>query len=85
MKKFEFTIKDKLGIHARPAGFIVKEAMKFESEIDIEKDGEKANAKKLFALMGLNVKFDDTVSIYISGHDEDDAFIAIKAFFNEHL
>ena len=41
MKTFEYTIKDELGIHARPAGLLVKEAKKFESECTITKDGNK--------------------------------------------
>ena len=40
MKTFEYTIKDELGIHARPAGLLVKEAKKFESECTITKDGD---------------------------------------------
>ena len=40
MKTFEYTIKDELGIHARPAGLLVKEAKKFESECTITKDGQ---------------------------------------------
>lgn len=40
MKTFEYTIKDELGIHARPAGLLVKEAKKFESECTITKDGK---------------------------------------------
>ena len=38
MKTFDYTIKDELGIHARPAGLLVKEAKKFESACTITKD-----------------------------------------------
>ena len=48
MKTFEYTIKDELGIHARPAGLLVKEAKKYESECTITKDGK---TKKLTQLM----------------------------------
>ena len=41
MKSFEYTIKDELGIHARPAGMLVKEAKNFASECTITKDGKK--------------------------------------------
>lgn len=38
MKTFEYTIKDELGIHARPAGILVKEAKNYESKIKLQKD-----------------------------------------------
>lgn len=47
MKTFEYTIKDELGIHARPAGLLVKEAKKFESECTITKDGKTKNSHSL--------------------------------------
>ena len=56
MKKFNFTIKDENGIHARPAGLLVKEANKFSSQIEISSNGKTADAKKIFALMSLGVK-----------------------------
>lgn len=43
MKSFEYTIKDELGIHARPAGMLVKEAKNFASECTITKDGKRKN------------------------------------------
>ena len=56
MKKFEYVIKDEVGIHARPAGLLVKEAKKYQSKVSITKDGKSAEATKLMALMGLGVK-----------------------------
>ena len=56
MKKFEYVIKDEIGIHARPAGLLVKEAKNFESKIMLVKDGKSAEATKLMAVMGLGVK-----------------------------
>lgn len=44
MKTFEYTIKDELGIHARPAGLLVKEAKKYESQIRIVKEGKAVEA-----------------------------------------
>ena len=55
MKKFEYVIKDEVGIHARPAGLLVKEANKYQSKVSITKDGKSAEATKLMALMGLGV------------------------------
>lgn len=83
MKQFAFTIKDELGIHARPAGLLVKKATAFSSEITIEKDGKKADAKKIFGLMGLGAKCGDTVTLTAEGADEDAAASELEAFMNE--
>ena len=56
MKTFEYVIKDEVGIHARPAGLLVKEAKKYESRVTVSKDGKSAEATKLMAIMGLGVK-----------------------------
>lgn len=85
MKKFSYEIKDEVGIHARPAGLLVKEAKKFESRITVNKDGKTAEAKKLMALMGLGVKCGQTVEIEIEGSDEDAAYQEIKSFFENNL
>ena len=53
MKTFTYAITDAAGIHARPAGLLVKEAKKFESKISVAKGARKADLKKLFAVMGL--------------------------------
>lgn len=85
MKTFSYTIKDKTGIHARPAGLISKLAKSFESDVTIEKDGQEINAAKLMMLMSMGVKFGDTVKVTVNGADEDEAFEKIKALFEENL
>ena len=85
MKKFEYVIKDEVGIHARPAGLLVKEAKKYESKITISKDGKSAEATKLMAVMGLGVKCGQTVEVSVEGADEDAAFEGVKAFFEANL
>lgn len=83
MKQVEYTITDPNGIHARPAGQLVKEAAKYTSSITIKKGEKSADAKKIFGLMGLGVKCNETISITIEGEDEENAFAAIDAFMNE--
>lgn len=85
MKNFEYTIKDELGIHARPAGVLVKEAKKYQSAITITKDGKSAAATKLMAIMSLGVKCGNTVQVSVEGEDEDTAAEAMKAFFEANL
>ena len=62
MKQFQYTIKDELGVHARPAGLLVKLAKQYTSAITIEKNGKVADARKMFAVMGLGVKNGDTIT-----------------------
>lgn len=85
MKKFDYIIKDNLGIHARPAGLIVKESGKFSSNITIQKGEKQVDAKKLFALMSLGVKNADTITVTFDGEDEDSAYEAIKQLLEANL
>lgn len=85
MKTFEYTITDPHGMHARPAGLLVKEAAKFTSDITIEKGGQTADAKRIFAVMGLGIKNGQTVKVNISGSDEDEATNAISSFLEENM
>lgn len=56
MKSFSYTVKDELGIHARPAGMLVKEVKNFQSKVTLEKDGKSVDASRLMAVMGMGVK-----------------------------
>lgn len=85
MKEFKFTVKDELGIHARPAGKLVKEAACFESEITIENRGKTGDAKRIFSVMGLGVRCADVITVRIEGKDEDEAKERILAFLEENL
>ena len=85
MRSFEYTITDEVGIHARPAGLLVKEAKQYHSIIKVTKDGKSAEAKKLMALMGLGVKKGDTVTVSVEGIDEDTAAAKMEEFFRKNL
>ena len=85
MKSFSYTVKDELGIHARPAGMLVKEVKNFQSKVTLEKDGKTVDASRLMAVMGMGVKKDQTVTVTVEGDDEDAACDAIKAFFEANL
>lgn len=85
MKQFDYTIKDEIGIHARPAGLLVKEVKKYASKVTITKDGKSADGTKLMAIMGLGVKCGQTVTLTVDGTDEDAACEALKAFFEANL
>ncbi|WP_394923126.1 HPr family phosphocarrier protein [uncultured Robinsoniella sp.] len=85
MKNFSYVVNDEVGIHARPAGLLVKEAKKYESKITLSKDGKSADANKLMAVMSLGVKCGQTVEVEISGADEENAYQGMKKFFEETL
>lgn len=85
MKTFSYTIKDEVGIHARPAGLLVKKAKEFESAITLEKGGKTAVATKLMAVMGMGVKCGDTVNVTVEGADEEKAAAEMESFFKENL
>lgn len=86
MKQFEYTIHDPLGIHARPAGMLVKEAKAFaDTVVTITQNGTTVKATQLMKLMSLGVKKGDVVTVAAEGADEDAAIIAISNFFQNNL
>lgn len=85
MRKFDYTIKDALGIHARPAGSFAKTAKSLDSEITVFKGIKFASAEKLMALMGLNVKQGDIITVTIEGGNEEESEKVIKKFLEENL
>lgn len=85
MKTFEYKIKNKVGIHARPAGMLAKEAKNFKSEIIIEKDGKSVNAERLMQIMGMGIKCGDVITVTVDGEDEEEATKSIEKFFCDNL
>ena len=86
MREFKYVITDPEGIHARPAGQLVKVAKELDSTITIEKVGGKsAVATKLMALMGLGIKGGDTIIVTVEGGDVDANVQAVKKFLTENL
>ena len=86
MKSFDYVITDPVGIHARPAGILVKEIKKFAGSIVTITKGEKSvNALKLMALMGMGIKQGDTVTVAVEGGDEEAVAAAIEDFFKNNL
>lgn len=85
MKEFSYVLTDKDGIHARPAGLFVKQAAACSSKVTIAKGEKKADAKRLFAVMGLAAKQGDTVTVTVEGDDEDTAAEILKKFLEENF
>jgi phosphocarrier protein len=74
-----------MGLHARPAGELVKEAVKCSSEVTIRKGEKTGNAKRLFNVMSLNVKGNEEVEIMVEGENEQKEAEALEAFIRENI
>lgn len=85
MKEFTYVITDPEGIHARPAGELVKAAKAFTCDIKLTKDGKSGDCKKIFGIMGLGVKKDNEVVLTFDGEDEEAAYEAVSKFMQENL
>jgi len=77
MAKKDFTILNKLGIHARPAAQFVKMANRFKADIMVEKDGEEVDGKSIMGLMMLAAGHGSVILVSAEGEDEDAALEAI--------
>ena len=85
MQAFMYTIKTPVGLHARHAGLIVKEAKLYQSAITVIHGERWADARHLMALMTLGVKQGDVLKVTVEGLDEDVAAIKMKALFFKHF
>jgi phosphocarrier protein HPr len=74
----EFIIKNKNGLHARPAALFVKTSGKFKSEIFVSKDGVEVNGKSILGVMTLAAEPGSIISVRIEGVDEEAAIQAIE-------
>lgn len=85
MQSFMYTIKTPVGLHARHAGLIVKEAKLYQSSITVIHGERRSDARHLMALMTLGVKQGDVLKVTVEGVDEDVAAIKMKALFFKHF
>ena len=73
----ELEIVNRLGLHARAAAKLVKLSATFDSDIDIEKDGQRVNSKSIMGVMMLAASCGSTVTLHADGADEERAVEAI--------
>lgn len=85
MKKFNYKVKDEAGIHARPAGLIVKTAKEFESDITLKLGLKSANAKRLFDVMALGVMHGDDIELIAEGEDEERAIEKFEKIMRDNF
>lgn len=83
----EVTIKNQIGLHARPATFFIQKANEFKSSIWVEKDERRVNAKSLLGVLSLGIVGGATIRIIADGAEEQNAVDSlvklVETGFNE--
>ena len=85
VKQFPYTVKDPLGLHARPAGLLVQTARGLDSTVAIIKGGTAVEATRIIALMTLGVRQGDQITMTVQGGDEERSIAVLERFFRENL
>jgi len=85
MLKQEIEIINKLGLHARASSKLTQTASQFESEIWIEKNGRKVNAKSIMGVMMLAAAMGSSITLEANGADEQAAMSALQALINDYF
>ena len=82
-KELDVTVENLLGLHARPAAMLVRKAMGFKSDIFLEKDGERVNAKSIMGIMGFAACKGSVIKIIANGADASEAADSLAALFKD--
>lgn len=85
MFSMETTVKNQVGLHARPATFFIQKANEFKSSIWIEKDERRVNAKSLLGVLSLGIAQNTSVTIIADGADEEQAVNALVTLVNANF
>lgn len=85
MKQETVTIKNRAGIHARPAALIVKTANEFDSEIFLEHDNIRINAKSIMGIITLGANYKSIIQVIAEGEDEEEVVNAIVKLFENRF
>ncbi|RFU66993.1 HPr family phosphocarrier protein [Peribacillus saganii] len=85
MVEKQVEVRLKSGLQARPAALFVQEASRFSSEVFLERDGKKVNAKSIMGLMSLAVSSGASITLSAEGRDEEEAVEALAAFIEQAI
>lgn len=85
MKQETVTIKNRAGIHARPAALIVKTANKYDSEIFLEHENMRINAKSIMGIITLGANYKSIIQVIAEGDDEEEVVSAIVKLFENRF
>ncbi len=83
MLEKEFTIVNKLGLHARASALLVKTASRFHSEIKLEREGVEVNGKSIMGIMMLAAAKGTVIRVKIDGEDEQEAMSVLGELIND--
>ena len=85
----DVTVKNQVGLHARPATFFIQKANEYKASIWVEKEERKVNAKSLLGVLSLGITKGTTINLIADGVDEEDAIDGlvelITANFNDNM
>ena len=82
-KELDVKVENELGLHARPAAMLVRSAMGFSSDVFLEKDGERVNAKSIMGIMGFAACQGTVIKIIAEGDDADKAIDSLAQLFKD--
>lgn len=85
MKEFKYILTDPEGVHARPAGELVKLAKQYTSAVTVGSGGKTADARKIFGVMSLGIKCGQEITITAQGEDEEAAIKAMEEFLIQSM
>jgi phosphocarrier protein len=80
MRQIKYRIDDEMGLHARPAGLLVKLAAAYKSDIQLGSPAKMVNAKRIIGVMALTMKQGQEMTMTFDGEDEEAAAAAVKTF-----
>lgn len=83
MNKRAFTIKNRLGLHARAAAQLVQTANRFRAEVTVEKDGLEVNGKSIMGILMLAAPQGSRISVAVAGEDAEQAMTAIGQLIDD--
>ena len=79
------TIKNSIGLHARPATFFIQKANNYKASVWVEKDDRRVNAKSLLGVLSLGVVGGMTITLMADGEDEKEAIKGLAAFIETEM
>ena len=81
----EITVKNEVGLHARPASYFIQKANEFKSGIWVEKEERRVNAKSLLGVLSLGIVKGTTITVIADGSDETEAVEALVDLINNNF
>lgn len=85
MQSMSLVIRNKVGLHARPAALFVQAASAHQSVVTVSKDGKSGNAKSILAILGLGIQQGAEITISAEGADEQEAIAALRKLIEENF